>query len=221
MNGNKEENGMEIVLSGAFPDGEELYKQTLTDALIIFAKAIIKSGYKLTFGAHPTLQNLFFEVSKELEPVHFKSFVKMYISEYFFEKNTDNDKKAIEYRENCTLTITKNLGDRNASLTEMRKEMIQRDEVKALVCLGGKVKKDKSEEGIREEIQLAIKAGIPVFIVGTVGGCAAVVAKEYEASGWREINDATAELNRKFLEDTDYFNMAQEMFCYLNSRGGK
>src|SRR5699024_3667266 len=38
---------MEIVISGAFPDSDEIFKQSLTDALILFAKAIISNGYEL------------------------------------------------------------------------------------------------------------------------------------------------------------------------------
>ena len=56
----------EIVISGAFPDCDEIYKQCLTDALVIFSKAIIREGYILTFGAHPTFQELFFETAKKL-----------------------------------------------------------------------------------------------------------------------------------------------------------
>ena len=214
--GKKESGEMEIVLSGAFPDGDEAYKQSLTDALIIFEKVIIKSGYKLTFGAHPTLQDLFFEVSKEVEPIDYRSFVNMYISRFYFEKSSDNDIKEVQYRDNCTLYITDKKKDRNESLTEMRKAMIQRENVKALVCLGGKIKPNKLEEGIREEIQLATEFGIPVFIVGSVGGCAGVVAVEYEKNGWERINSASDELNQKFLGDPDYFSLAQEMINFLN-----
>ena len=42
-------------------------------------------------------------------------------------------------------------------LAKCAKNMIQREEVKALICLGGKIKRDKNEEGIREEIELAQK----------------------------------------------------------------
>ena len=31
---------MEIVISGAFPGSDEIYKQSLTDALILFSKSI-------------------------------------------------------------------------------------------------------------------------------------------------------------------------------------
>ncbi|MEO2705537.1 hypothetical protein ABHA60_18635, partial [Blautia wexlerae] len=55
----------EIVISGAFPDCDEIYKQCLTDALVVFSKAIIREGYILTFGAHPTFQELFFETARK------------------------------------------------------------------------------------------------------------------------------------------------------------
>ena len=95
--------------------------------------------------------------------------------------------------------------------------MIQRKEVKALVCLGGKVKENKKEEGIREEIELAQKMNIPVFIVGSVGGCSSEVALKYKNIGWRGLNNASLELNQKFLDGIDYFSMAQDMIKYISS----
>lgn len=65
----------------------------------------------------------------------------------------------------------------------MRQNMIQRKNVKALVCLGGKIKNNKKEEGIREEIELAREMNIPVFVVGSVGGCSSEVALEYKCTG--------------------------------------
>lgn len=109
--------------------------------------------------------------------------------------------------------------NRLSSLTEMRKVMIQRDEVKAVICLGGKIKKNKEEEGIREEIALAREKGIPVFVVGSVGGCSSVVAKEYEINGFKDLNNATEELNLMFMKDIDYFGMAQNMLNYLEMDG--
>lgn len=62
----EEEKSMEIIISGAFPDCDEIYKQSLIDALVLFAKVIIRGGYQLTFGAHPTFQELFLMLQKKL-----------------------------------------------------------------------------------------------------------------------------------------------------------
>lgn len=198
----------EIVISGAFPDCDEIYKQCLTDALVIFSKAIIREGYTLTFGAHPTFQELFFETAKKTNTHNSRESLKMFISNWFMEKQFDREEY---YETNCQLFKTEKRDDLNKSLQIMRKEMIQRKEVKALVCLGGKIKKNKEEEGIREEIELARAYGIPVFIVGTVGGCSAEVAIEYKGNGWKNLNDAPDKINEEFLNSIDYFGLVRTM----------
>lgn len=208
----EEEKSMEIIISGAFPDCDEIYKQSLTDALVLFAKVIIRGGYQLTFGAHPTFQELFFDVAKEIEPKKYKNMLNMYISKWFLE---DSDERRKEFNDKCKVFVTDKKEDRLSSLSEMRKVMIQRDEVKAVICLGGKIKKNREEEGMREEIALAREKGIPVFVVGSVGGCSAVVAKEYENNEFVGLNDAAEELNLMFMKDIDYFGMAQNMLNYL------
>jgi hypothetical protein len=142
----EEEKGMEIIISGAFPDCDEIYKQSLTDALVLFAKVIIRGGYQLTFGAHPTFQELFFDVAKEIEPKNYKNMLNMYISKWFLE-DSDDWRKA--FNDKCKVFATDKKEDRLSSLSEMRKVMIQRDEVKAVICLGGKIKKNGEKEGIR------------------------------------------------------------------------
>ena len=205
----------EIVISGAFPDGEEIYKRTLTDALVIFAKSILKSGYTLTFGSHPTFQELFFEISTLIDPENYKNRLKMYISKWFEDKYTHSKDY---YKANSEFNEIEKESTLSESLTNMRKEMIQRKEVSALICLGGKNKKIKSEEGIREEIALAIKYGIPVFIVGSVGGCSSKVALEYKADNWTGLNNAPKKLNIELMESIDYFSLSQTLLNYLNNK---
>lgn len=205
----------EIVISGAFPDADEIYKQSLTDAIILFSKAILRNGYKLTFGAHPTFQNLFFEITKEERPKDYKQRLNMYISNWFLKNDTQ---KINQYKENCNLIITDEEKDLPQSLTKLRKEMIQRTKVKALVCLGGKSRSNNTEEGVREEIKLARDNGISVFVVGSVGGCSSKVASEYSNRGWKLINDAPEQLNEQFYKDIDYYNMAQKMVEFINKK---
>ncbi len=208
----------EIIISGAFPDGEEIYKQTLTDALVIFAKSILKSGYTLTFGAHPTFQELFFEISRLIYPENYKNRLKLYISKWFEDKYTHSKEY---YKANSEFNEIEKESTLSESLTNMRKEMIQRKEVSVLICLGGKIKENKSEEGIREEIALAIEFGVPVFIVGSVGGCSSKVALEYKADKWTGLNDAQKELNIELMESIDYYSLSQAVLNYLNNKLGE
>lgn len=205
---------MEIVISGAFPDGDEIYKQNLIDAIIIFARSIIKDGYTLTFGAHPTFQELFFEIAKEVSPKHYKERVKMFISKWF-EESYNSQKEYFKLKTQIYEISKEN--SLNESLTSMRKEMIQRKEVIALVCLGGKIKSNKKEEGVREEIALAQEKGIPVFVVGTVGGCTSEIAMEYEKNNWKNLNSAPTELNNLFFKNIDYSFITKEFLKYLKN----
>lgn len=200
----------EIIISGAFPACEEIYKQTLTDALVIFCKSILRAGYTLTFGSHPTFQELFFAISQQINPLDYRNHLKMYISKFF------QDKYQVSYLQTkAQVYETENKGGIAPSLTLMRTQMIQRDSVAALVCLGGLIKDDTSQEGIREEIDLAIDNGIPVFIVGSVGGCSSKVAAEYKKRNWRGLNSAPEILNADFADSIDYYSLAQNMLDYL------
>ena len=210
--GQQRDNGMEIIISGAFPDGDEICKQSLTDALVIFAKTIMKRGYTLTFGSHPTFQELFFEIAREVCQDDSSKKIKMYISKWFEDKYKTS--KA-HYLSNAELIEIEKETTCPESLKIMRKEMIQRKTVSAMVCLGGKIKGNKQEEGIREEIQMAQEVGIPVFVVGTVGGCSSVVASEFKNSGWEQLNAAPNELNDMFMESLDYFDISQKLLDFL------
>lgn len=214
--GSRSEKNKEIVISGAFPDGDEICKQSLTDALIIFVRSILRDGYVVTFGSHPTFQELFFEVAKEVYPEGGNQHLKMYISKWLEDKySCQRD----SFLSNAQLIETSKKKSLKESLTMMRKKMIQRKKVAALLCFGGKIKKDKTEEGIREEIRMAQEFEIPVFAAGSVGGCSSVIAAENKANCWKELNRAPEELNRMFMEEMDYFYISQELLKYLHSLG--
>lgn len=215
LNFQKENKNMEIVISGAFPDSDKIYKQSLTDALTIFAKSILKDGYTLTFGSHPTFRELFFEIANEVCSENANKVLKMYISKWF-EKDYANQRA--HFLEHAQFIETEKSETVSTSLMSMRKEMIQRENVSALICLGGKIKENKEEEGLREEIRIAQEYRIPVFVVGTVGGCSSEVALEFKNCSWNGLNEAPETLNKLFMESLDYFTLSQEMLSYLDAK---
>lgn len=83
-----------------FPDCDEIYKQSLTDALIKFAKVIVREGYILTFGAHPTFQELFFDIAKQVDSEKASNRLSMFISNWFLNNNSEQEEY---YRQNCNL----------------------------------------------------------------------------------------------------------------------
>lgn len=64
-------------------------------------------------------------------------------------------------------------------------------------------------------LHLSESTGIPVFVVGTVGGCSSVVASEFKNSGWEQLNAAPNELNDMFMESLDYFDISQKLLDFL------
>lgn len=201
-----------IVISGAFPESDnELFKQPLMEAVKIFSQEIIKSGYTLIFGAHPTFQKLIFTVAKEFSDNPQQS-LSMYISKCF--KDSYNINKINKYATVYEIDAGK---DRNESLTKMREEMLSDNNICALICIGGKIKKDNpNEQGVDEEIKLARKSNIDIFLVGSVGGRSSEKANELKnADKWNEINDASSFLNEEFLYNMDYRNLSKKLFKYI------
>ena len=53
----------------------------------------------------------------------------------------------------------------------MRENMICKEKSELLICLGGKIKDDKSQQGVDIEVELAKSVNVPVALVGTVYRC--------------------------------------------------
>ena len=98
------------------------------------------------------------------------------------------------------------------NLIEMRKSMIcdQRGEV--LICLGGLIKKDKTQQGLDVEINLARSVNIPVALVGTVGGRSSEYAFEKILEGdWSNLNSWGENLNEELFYNVNHRLMARRI----------
>ena len=165
-----------IILSGAFPDYDEIYKSSLLEAVSIYSREIIKNGYILVFGAHPSFQNLIFDIGK-LYASDIKYSIEMHMDNAYLDKY---DLEELEQK--CTLVLSN-------GLQEMRENMICKEKSELLICLGGKIKDDKSQQGVDIEVELAKHANIPVALVGTVGGRSSEYAYEkIKKEDWSDLN---------------------------------
>lgn len=212
-------NDGEIIISGAFPNCDEIYKQSLYDAVNIFAKEILKNGFILTFGSHPTFQNIIFEIGKKFRPRDYQKAINMFISK-FFKKYYDIS--ALKMNATVIETDVIDGNDDNErklkSLTEMREKMIRRPTVKALICLGGVIRDGDTTQGIDEEIKIARSSNIPVFIVGSVGGRSSQLAAEYRKTGnWKDFNKESKSLNEDLALNLDYRNLANKVVSVIRN----
>ena len=202
-----------VVISGAFPDCEPEYQQYLTDAIYSFAKGIFQCQGIVIFGAHPTFQHLIFDMGKMYRPNDFQDAIHLYVSKYFV-----TDCVIDELRKNAKVTPTDNVSDqRDKSLTLMRKKMIFDDNAVALVCMGGKTTAGGHQPGVDEEIELAKSKGIPIFIIGSVGGRSAELAKYYNGTGWTDkINNMSVEDNIELMTSLDYKSLLKKILSSLS-----
>ncbi|SPF51953.1 conserved hypothetical protein [Candidatus Desulfosporosinus infrequens] len=155
---------------------------------------------------------MFFNLGKKLYPNNYKEYIHLYISKYFATTGIIGDLNSY-----AAVTATENVEeDREKSLSLMRKTMIEDNKALALICLGGKTKAGGHKPGVDEEIELARAKGLPVFIIGSVGGRSSEIAKEYEFGGWKEhLNSMSNEDNKMLMVSLDYRVMANKIFRSL------
>lgn len=196
-----------IILSGAFPDCDEIYKGSLLEALSAYAKQILRNGYTLVFGAHPTFQEIIFDIGK-LYGFGVRNSIEMHMDRAYVDQY-DQD----ELGKKCSLVLAD-------GLQEMRKNMICKKKAEALICLGGKIKANKADQGVDIEVGLARSAGIPVALVGTVGGRSGEYALETARTGdWSSLNPWGNELNEKLLYSLNHRLMIRKILEKLSGGG--
>lgn len=188
-----------IILSGAFPDCDEIYKNSLLEAVLVYSREIIKNGYTLVFGAHPTFQKLIFDIgtlyASDLRYSIEMHMDKAYLPEYNLE----------ELEETCTFILSD-------GLQEMRENMICSQKSELLICLGGKIKEDKSEQGVDREVKLARSVNLPVALVGTVGGRSSEYAYEMiQKDAWSELNPWDKDLNESLFYNVNHRLMIRRL----------
>ncbi len=194
-----------IVISGAFADCEPEFQQNMTSAVHAFSEAALRSGVGLSFGAHPTFQFLIFDLARRIRPADFRTVLRMYVSKFFVTE------AAVKEFQNDTEVIPTDAvaGDRAQSLTRMRRAMLNDPEVGALVAIGGKTSRGGHNPGIDEEISIARERGIPVFIVGSVGGRSSQIVVEMPSAYRAAMNGQSEEINEAFANGIDYSRLAE------------
>lgn len=188
-----------IILSGAFPDYDEIYKNSLLEAVSIYSREIIKNGYVLVFGAHPTFQKLIFDIGK-LYASDMKYSIEMHMDKAYLD---EYDLEELE--EKCTLVLSD-------GLQEMRENMICRGKSELLICLGGKIKDDKSQQGVDIEVELAKRVNVPVALVGTVGGRSSEYAYEkIKQEDWSDLNQWDKSFNESMFYNVNHRLMIRRL----------
>lgn len=205
----KAKNG--IIVSGAFPDCEPKYQQYLSNAVHSVAKAILERSCTLIFGGHPTFQHPLLDLAKRIRPENYKSAVRLYLSRWYA-----TEPMISEMSTQATVNTTDAGNNRDDSLSLMRKTMIRDKGAIALIVMGGKTEASGRTPGVDEEISLARSAGIPVFVLGSVGGRSTQIAAKLDADDWNEKwNGLSVQENQLLMNSLDYRLIADIILDHL------
>lgn len=213
-----------LIIAGAFPDSEPEHQQHLTDAVSAFVRATLDRGGIVIFGGHPTFTPLVLDTAKRRRPKDFTQAVHLYQSMYFVEGEaleklksqlTTFATEAVIVADPATdpQAAAKNIA---ASLTPMRRSMINDAHAVGLVVIGGRTATGGHAPGVDEEIRLARERGLAVFFVGSAGGRAAELCARMKADGWRDkANSMPVEDNEELLSSLDYGVLANKVLDAL------
>jgi hypothetical protein len=213
-----------LIIAGAFPDAEPDHQQHLTDAVSAFVRATLDRGGTVVFGGHPTFTPLVLDTAKRRRPKDFKGAVHLYQSMYFMK---DGELEKLKSQATTFATETVSVADpatdpqaaaknKAASLTLMRRSMIDDAQAAGLVVIGGRTASGGHSPGVDEEIRFARERGLPVFFVGSAGGRAAELCAGMKADGWRDKpNSLSVEDNEELLSSLDHGVLANKVLDAL------
>ncbi|MER2059494.1 MAG: hypothetical protein ABTA16_11765, partial [Niallia sp.] len=201
-----------VIISGAFPDCSPEYQQALWNALTAFVQTTLDRKGTVIFGAHPTFQQIIFDIAKIRRPYDFKESVHLFISKHFVTQANINEISSM-----ATVTgVDQVENDRSKSLTEMRKAMISHENAACMIVIGGKTQRPGIPPGVDEEVSLAKSLNIPIFFIGSVGGRAAEIASDLHNNGWKnKPNQLSEQLNQELMVSPDYSRLATKLFDTL------
>jgi hypothetical protein len=189
-----------LLLLGAFPSATGA-QQEVIDAVHAVVTSWLSLGGSLVFGGHPTFTPLVTHAARLVAPGREREAVTMFVSRWFA---SPADIEAYQAAVNVVPTDAQ--GDRDASLTLMRKQMIDGAGLASVVAAGGRTDEGGTHKpGLAEEVRLARMSGLPVYALGATGGQAAVIADQAQAQAWKSLgNRLSAEDNARLAESDDY-----------------
>jgi hypothetical protein len=172
-----------IFLSASVPDGHKEYPgserhqqtthaQWIRDAVLAVSREALKRGFRLRFGAHPSISPMILMVAREFPPAATPP-IEVYQSRFFLGKYPAETYELAKPPEGVLVEVDaeerNGAPDQQASLVRMRNELIQRPGLVAALFIGGM-------DGVTEEarsFRALHGAARPAYALASAGGAAA------------------------------------------------
>ena len=184
--------GYEIGISGAVPERSNWSEPAMDRAILEFVALmtglVFKYGGRIIHGSQPSLTPIILRQARLHAGSRKRRPVTLVVSHLWARDwGTDELSSLNDIAELIVTPATGKKGPddretRNASLSIMRHALVNAQN--AMIAVGGKMHdRDGFVPGVREEMQLAKKRGIPRFLVGGLGGYSRQLATELTPSG--------------------------------------
>lgn len=193
------------------PDRSEIYRrmeaaEAIEEAVVSLARAIFSEGGTLVFGGHPTISPLIASVVGEYvtarttesspetkEAERRGPRVEIYQSKAYWEwiaESTQRLEKLPGVKIHWIEAVDGEVADPNVrdkpqaqkSLGRMRSEMVIRNDLLGMVCIGGM-------EGVEQEVKFfhEKRLDLPVYLFRSTGGAAMKLAEECGREKWAHV----------------------------------
>jgi SLOG cluster3 family/TIR domain len=197
-----------LLLLGAFPNGD-LARDQVAPAVHATASTWLRLGGTIVCGGHPTFTPLLVEAARNVLGDDARDRLVIYQSAWYVAPAA-----ASELNRVATVRLIDGADTREASLTTMRDQMVTTGQADAVLAIGGRTEEGGAHvPGIDEEIGIARRHGLPVYLLGAPGGQAARLASAFAADPqpWSRLGNALAPDENRFLQTTEAFEDAARM----------
>jgi hypothetical protein len=199
-----------LLLLGAFPTESDSHAEVVA-AVRTVAAGWLRHGGQIVFGGHPTFTPLVLETAQLLLGRAPGTLVHIFQTALLASEDD-----AARLAERCAVTRTDAMDGRAASLTEMRRQMIDAvDEPAVTIAIGGRTSEGGTHvPGIDEELALATERRLPIVLLGAPGGRAAELAADRAAEqSWDQLgNRLSANVNLELFSSSDYERAVDEVW---------
>ncbi|WP_349269281.1 hypothetical protein MPNTM1_04902 [Mycolicibacterium parafortuitum] len=198
-----------LLLVGAFPSAVSTHAAVI-EAVQATAGTWLDLGGRIVCGGHPTFVPLLTQAIRlrGLPPDH----LTVVWSRFYA---SDDSIDALRTQA-VVVPVEGVAGDKAASLTLMRNELISASGRAVVLAVGGRTSEmGQHSPGLNEETSLARAAGLPLFALGAPGGQASLLAGDARASGWATLGNRLSDAeNEEIATSEDYEEIARKIWSH-------
>jgi len=215
----------DIGLSGAVSDragwSEEAMDRAILEFVALFSGIVFKYGGRIVHGSHPTFTPVILRQARLHAGKRDRKPVTLIMSELWAKDLPAEFSEGVS--DVAEFIVTKQVGEggfedvdtRNRSLCEMRKQLIERQNV--MVAVGGMMHSGDGGviPGVLEEMEMAAKKKIPRFLIAGMGGYSSEYAKGLTPSSLLNgLSDKDNELLFSTKDVSACINLIFECLCF-------